>query len=167
MSMTVSIIFMSTLQTLTGALQGIGKQMVPVKNLAVAAVAKVVITYLLVGMKLFNVNGAPIGTIVCYIIASLLNIRDVKKYAGTEFDFAMTYVKPFVASVAMGASVFAVYKLVFMVLESNSIATLGAIGAGVVVYGALILMTNAITKDEIRRLPKGDKIAGILNRFIK
>ncbi|MBQ4649813.1 MAG: polysaccharide biosynthesis protein [Firmicutes bacterium] len=167
MIMTVSIIFMSTLQTLTGALQGIGKQMIPVKNLAVAAVAKVVITYLLVGMKFFNVNGAPIGTIACYIIASVLNIRDVKKYTGTRFDFGMTFGKPFAASAVMGIAVFAAYKILFMILKSNTIATLLSICVGVAVYGILILMTKAITKDEIRRLPKGDKLVRILDRFIK
>lgn len=167
MIMTVSIIFMSTLQTLTGALQGIGKQMIPVKNLAVAAVAKVVLTYVLVGMKVFNVNGAPIGTIVCYIIASVLNIRDVKKYTGITFDFGMTYGKPFVASAAMGAAVFAAYKLVSLVVNSNTIATLLSICVGIAVYGVLILMTKAITKDEIRRLPKGDKLVRILDHFIK
>ena len=167
MIMTISIIFMSTLQTLTGALQGIGKQMIPVKNLAVGAVAKVVITYVLVGIKAFNVNGAPIGTIVCYVIASVLNIKAVEKYTGTKFDFDMTFGKPFVSSAAMGVVVFAAYKLVFMALKSNTIAALLSICVGVVVYGALILMTKAITMDEIRKLPKGDKLMRVLKRFVK
>lgn len=167
MIMTISIIFMSTLQTLTGALQGVGRQMVPVKNLAIGAVAKVVITYVLVGIRAFNVNGAPIGTIVCYVIASVLNIKAVEKYTGTKFDFDMTFGKPFVSAAAMGVVVFAAYKVVFLVVKSNTVATLLSICVGVAVYGALILLTKAITKDEIRRLPKGDKLVRILDRFIK
>ncbi|MBR6584168.1 MAG: polysaccharide biosynthesis protein [Firmicutes bacterium] len=167
MIMTLSIIFMSTLQTLTGALQGIGKQMIPVKNLAIGAVAKVVVTYVFVGLKAVNINGAPIGTIVCYIIASVLNIRDVKKYTGTSFNFGMTFGKPFAASAVMGVVVFASYKMLFFIMKSNTIATLLSVCIGVAVYGVLILMTRAITKDEIRRLPKGDKLVRILDRFVK
>ena len=167
MIMTISIIFMSTLQTLTGALQGVGRQMVPVKNLAIGAVAKVVITYVLVGIRAFNVNGAPIGTIVCYVIASVLNIKAVEKYTGTKFDFDMTFGKPFVSAAAMGVVVFAAYKVVFLMVKSNTVATLLSICVGVAVYGTLILLTKAITKDEIRKLPKGDKLVRILDRFIK
>ena len=144
-----------------------GRQMVPVKNLAIGAVAKVVITYVLVGIRAFNVNGAPIGTIVCYVIASMLNIKAVEKYTGTKFDFDMTFGKPFVSAAAMGVVVFAAYKVIFLVVKSNTVATLLSICVGVAVYGALILITKAITKDEIRRLPKGDKLVRILDRFIK
>ena len=38
---------------------------------------------------------------------------------------------------------------------------------GVVVYGALILITKAITKEEIARLPKGGRLVKILDKFIK
>lgn len=43
MVMCVGIIFLSALQTLTGILQGVDKQMLPVKNLAIGAVGKLVI----------------------------------------------------------------------------------------------------------------------------
>ena len=61
--MCLCIIFMSSLQTLTGILQGINRQNVPVKNLAIGAVAKIIITYIFVGIKVINVNGASLGTI--------------------------------------------------------------------------------------------------------
>ena len=67
----------------------------------------------------------------------------------------------------MGVVVFAAYKVVFLVVKSNTVATLLSICVGVAVYGALILLTKAITKDEIRKLPKGDKLVRILDRFIK
>ena len=54
-----------------------------------------------------------------------------------------------------------------MVAESNTIATLGAIFVGVVVYGFLILATKTITKAEIGKLPKGDKMVKTLDKFIK
>ena len=34
-------------------------------------------------------------------------------------------------------------------------------------HGVLVLMTKTIRKDEIRRLPKGEKLVKILDRFVK
>ena len=48
--MGVGVIFLSTVQTLTGVLQGIGRQLIPVRNLAIGALAKVFITYTLTGV---------------------------------------------------------------------------------------------------------------------
>ena len=165
--MCLCIIFMSSLQTLTGILQGINRHNVPVKNLAIGAVAKIIITYIYVGIKVINVNGASLGTIAAYFIATVLNMRDIKKYSGVTFDFNMTFVKPFIASAIMGVCAFSSYKLLFMATSSNDIACLGAIFIGVIVYGILILGFKAITKEEIARLPKGDKLVRILDKFIK
>ena len=165
--MCLTVIFMSTLQTLTGILQGVDKQMVPVKNLAIGAVGKILVTYIFVGIKAVNVNGATLGTVTAYLIATILNMRDIKKYTGVTFDFNMTFVKPFIASVIMGVCAFASYKLLFLVTASNDVSTILAIAIAVAVYGVLILGLKAITKKEIAKLPKGDKLVGILDKFIK
>ena len=167
MVMCVGIIFLSALQTLTGILQGVDKQMLPVKNLAIGAVGKLVITYVFVGIKAINVSGGPIGTIAAYAIAAVLNHRDLKKQLGIEIDYTETYVKPGICSVLMGVAAFAAYKLLYLLLNSNTLALLLAILVGVVVYGALVLLTGTIRKEEIRRLPKGEKLLKLLDRFVK
>ena len=165
--MAISIIPMSPMVTLTGALQGIDKQMLPVKNFAIGAVAKVILTFILVGIRPINVNGASIGTIVCYIVATILNLRDVKKVAGVEFDVKTTYIKPLISSAVMGVAAIVVYKVLMLILKSNAISCLLAIGVAVVVYGVMVLVTGTITIEEIGRLPKGDKLVGLLRKFIK
>lgn len=167
MIMCISVALMSVLQTTTGILQGINKQMIPVKNLAIGAVAKIVLTYILVAIPSLNIKGAAIGSIFVYAIALVLNMGAVTKYTGTKIDMNLAFVKPTVASVIMGICAFASYKLVYMVLESNTMATLIAIGIGVIVYGVLILALKAITKEEIGRIPSGQKLVKILDKFIK
>ena len=167
MIMCIGIIFMSSLQTLTGILQGVDKQMLPVKNLAIGALAKLVLTYILVGIRPINVCGGPVGTIAAYVIATVLNHRDLRKKMGIRIDLGETYLKPGLSALLMGAAAFASYKLLFLVLKSNTIALLAAILVGVVSYGALILLTRTITKDEIRRLPKGEKLVKLLDHFVK
>ena len=158
---------MALLQTTNGILQGVNRQVLPMKNLAIGAVAKIILTYVLVAIPSLNIKGAAIGSVFVYGIALILNLRDMKRYTKVKVDFMLTYIKPTAASVIMGVCAFASYKILFGALGSNSLATLGAVVVGVIVYGVLILATKAITKEEIGRLPKGGKLVKILDKFIK
>ena len=165
--MAISIIPMSPMVTLTGALQGIDRQMIPVKNLAIGAVAKVILTFILVGIKPINVNGASIGTIACYLVATILNLRDVKRVAGVTFDAKETYIKPLISSAVMGISAVVSYKVLMLIFRHNSIACLLAIMIAVAVYGIMVLVTGTITLEEISRLPKGDKLVKVVKKFVR
>ena len=167
MVMCLGVPLMALLQTTTGILQGVNRQVLPMKNLAIGAVAKIILTYVLVAIPSLNIKGAAIGSVFVYGIALILNLRDMKRYTKVKVDFMLTYIKPTAASVIMGVCAFASYKILFGALGSNSLATLGAVVVGVIVYGVLILATKAITKEEIGRLPKGGKLVKILDKFIK
>ncbi|MCQ2547423.1 MAG: polysaccharide biosynthesis protein [Clostridia bacterium] len=166
MVMSIGIIFLSTIQTLTGALQGIGKQLIPVKNLAIGALAKIVVTYFATGIYALNIKGAALGTLATYIIATVLNIKDIYKYTGTKFDFMQTYIKPFAASVIMGIFVFASHWGLTMILP-GAVATLASILIGVIVYLVLVLLIKAITRDELLVIPMGGKLVKILDKVWK
>lgn len=167
MIMCIGVPLMALLQTTNGILQGVNRQVLPMKNLAIGALAKIILTYILVAVPSLNIKGAAIGSVFVYGIALVLNLRDVKRYTKVKIDFMLTYAKPIIASVIMGICAFASYKLIFGIVSSNTLATLGAMMVGVVVYGALILITKAITKEEIARLPKGGRLVKILDKFIK
>ncbi|MBS6799023.1 MAG: polysaccharide biosynthesis protein [Firmicutes bacterium] len=167
MVMCLGVPLMALLQTTNGILQGVNRQVLPMKNLAIGAVAKIILTYVLVAIPSLNIKGAAIGSVFVYGIALILNLRDMKRYTKVKVDFMLTYIKPTAASVIMGVCAFASYKILFGALGSNSLATLGAVVVGVIVYAVLILATKAITKEEIGRLPKGGKLVKILDKFIK
>ena len=46
--------------------------------------------------------------------------------------------------------------------KGNALAVLAAIGVAVVVYFALVLLTRAISREDLSLMPKGDKIARLL-----
>ncbi len=167
MVMSIGVVFLASVQTLTGALQGVGKPGIPVRNLAIGALVKLVVTYVCVGIPTINVKGAPIGTIAAYVIAMLLDLAAVRRYTGTKFDMKTTYIIPCLASLLMGAAAFASYKVLFTLTDHNSISTLLAIALAVAVYGLLILLFKGISRDEILRLPHGEKIARLLGPLLK
>lgn len=167
MIMCISVVQSALLQTTTGVLQAVGKQSLPVVNLAVGAVAKIVFTFALVSVPVLNIKGAAIATVIFYTIALALNFYHVIKYTGVRINIALNFLKPSVAALLMGAAAFAAFKLLYSQLGSSNLSCLIAICVGVVVYGVLILVTKAITKEEIARMPKGDKLVKILDKFIK
>lgn len=158
------VVFLSSVQALTGMLQGIGRQMVPVVNLAVGAVFKVIITYILTGIPSVNVKGAAAGTVCAYLAAAVLNYRAIRRYADVSFDVPLTFIRPGLAAVIMGAAVFALYRLI-SVLTGNAAATLLSVLAGGCVYVVLILALKAITIEELREIPKAGKLVRILERL--
>ena len=152
----VSILTLAIMRTFSTCLQGIGKMMLPVWNLLIGAAVKAVVSYILIGIPAININGAATGSVIAYITAGILNYRALKKYTDVSLDFKSIFVKPLVAALIMGASAIVSYKLLLMITSSNSISTLLAILIAAAVYFVSVFKTNAVTKDEIELIPKGD-----------
>ncbi|HWQ78793.1 MAG TPA: polysaccharide biosynthesis protein [Anaerovoracaceae bacterium] len=164
--MAFGVIFLSTVQTLTGVLQGLGRPMIPVINLFVGAIAKVILTYTLTGIASFNVKGAAVGTVAAYIVASVLNIIAVKRLTGVNFDIMLSYVKPIVSALVMSAFAWASYRILFGFF-GNALSTMLSVLIGVAVYCAMLFITKSIRKEELKVLPKGGKILNLINRVKK
>lgn len=160
----VGMIFLSIIHTLTGLLQGIGKQNIPVINLAIGAAVKVVLTYTLTGIPSINVKGAAMGTVGAYIVAALLNFLAAKKYVGAELNVKLTIVKPLISAAVMSAIAWLCYEAAVHTF-GNAVATLIAIAAGVVVYVIMIFATRTITSADLDSIPKLRKLAKLLRKL--
>lgn len=167
----IGIIFLSIVQTLTAILQGVGKQMVPVINLLIAVVIKIVVTFVLVGIPTLNIRGAAIGTTVAYLAAAVLDILAVKKYVGVSFPAGLCYLRP-----ALSAAIMAVFaRLVFsgltMILghgiAASGIATMLSIFLAACLYAVLLIVTKSCTRDDLLHMPKGNKLAALYDKFVK
>ena len=80
-------------------------------------------------------------------------------------SFLKTYILPLAASVVMGAVAFFVYKGLYFLIHSNTLATLSAIIVGVIVYGIAILLMCGISEEELYTLPKGRTIAALFRKM--
>lgn len=153
----IGIVFLASIETLTGVLQGVGKQIIPVINLAIGIVFKIFITFTLTPIKDINILGAAIGTVVAYIIATALNYRSVIIYTGTKFDLKLTFLRPLISVAAMGVVVFLIFS-VFNPYVGSNLATVAAIPIGGIVYIVMLFLTKSIVPEEFKMLPKGDSI---------
>ena len=165
--MCAGVVLMALLSTTNGILQGINKQLLPVKNEAISAVFKIIITYVLVAIPSLNIMGAAVGSVVAYGVAFALNMKDLHKHAQVKMDITLVFIKPIVASLLMGAAAFASFKLLLMFIESQTLAMFGSIMVGVLAYVVLIFAIKVITKEEVVMLPMGNKLIKIVDKFVK
>jgi len=164
--MGAGVIFLATVQTLTGVLQGIGKQLIPVRNLAIGAGVKLIISYELIQTPGIDVKGAALGTVAAFMIASTLNMMAVGKYTAVKIDLVTTYLKPGFAAITMAGVVWITYKGLHIFL-GNTLSTLISIVVGCIVYFYMVFVFKAVTKEELAKLPKGNKLISIVNKFVK
>ncbi|MDE6181728.1 MAG: polysaccharide biosynthesis protein, partial [Eubacteriales bacterium] len=118
-----SIIFLALCQIVTGILQGIGKMQVPAKNALIGSIIKIPINYFLIAIPFINVLGAIISTTVCYIIASILNLLELKKATNVIPDYKSILIKPTIASIIMGVICYISNKILYNLTNSNNIST--------------------------------------------
>jgi stage V sporulation protein B len=145
-------------------LQANGMVNLPILAVIIGGVVKVVVNFILVGNPNIRINGAPVGTLCCFIVISALEIFIIRRSIPAPPSFLRAFLKPFVPSVIMAAAAWATYGLLTNFLHmGNSLATIGGIGVGVVVYLVLVLALRVLSREDLELMPKGDKIAKILH----
>jgi len=159
-----AVIFLTVVQTMTGILQGMGKERIPVINMVIGASVKAVVSYVLTSMPVLNINGAALGTVIGYGTASVLNYRALVKYQKGGLNIISISVKPVIATIAMTLTAHFGYKLSYGFIGRNSIATLMAILLAVVVYGIVIVLIKGITEEELDSAPGGKKLSKYLKK---
>ncbi|MEW9122363.1 MAG: polysaccharide biosynthesis protein [Thermotaleaceae bacterium] len=158
------VVFLTLVQTFTGILQGLGRPTVPVVNLFIGAVVKVVLTYTLTGIPSINIKGAAIGTVAAYAVAAILNFFAVKRLTRTPFNGHQFVVKPLVAITSMSVVVLLVYSR-FVNIMGNRMTAVIAMGIGAFVYGLMLLITGGITREDFDRIPGGKRLKKLLGIF--
>ena len=135
---------------------------------------KVGLNYFLIGIPEINIKGAVFGTAFFYLLCIFINYAVLRKETGVRIDIKTVIVKPFVAAVLCGVAAWGSYTLLSSVLtfgdmnsrlNGNSLACLIAIGVAVVVYAISALLLKTLVKNDILLLPKGEKIAEILEKY--
>ena len=159
-----TIIFMGLTQTLSGILQGLGKVFIPALSLLVGAVAKLLINYTLISVPSVNVKGAVYGTLVCYIISTVICMVMLARNFKLNLNLYNFIIKPVAATIVMGFSTYFTYYWILDMTGSSSTGTMVSILVSVFVFGLSIVVIGGVSKNDIYALPFGENVGKILNR---
>ena len=164
-----ALIFICIMILTNAILQTYGKERIPIFTVIAGGVTKIVMNYILVGDPRINIHGAPISTLCCYMVIVGLNLFFVWKYSPKKPRYLQLFFKPVVATALMGASAWAVHGFVDRALRglgvytANAAGVMAGIGAGVVVYGILVIALRILRADDVRSIPKGEALIKLLH----
>lgn len=142
-------------QITTGLLQGIGIINLPMFNMLAGIAVKIAVVWCFTN-EVYNIAGAAWATNINFAVAGILNILILRKYK-ISFRWYNIF-KIGAAALMMGAAVMMLYPLLKTFLSVQVLAVGAAIAAGTVIYVILALLTGAVTKNELGKLPGVRKI---------
>lgn len=149
-----SIVFVVLIQTINGALQGLGKVNVPVIAFGIGAITKLIFNLLLIPSV--GIKGAIISSIISHIIIFIICFSTLKKSLHISFKISKFLIKPLFASLIMvGVSYLIYIKLYFV---SQKILLIISLIIGIIMYVISILILKILSKEEIYMIPFGQKL---------
>ena len=148
-TMSVGILFLGMHQISTGILQGLGKTAIPVINMILACLVKVVMSWWLTAIPFLGIKGASMATVADFAVAAIINMGFIYKYTGFTFSLG-SLLKPLLASGVMGAVIY----LVLSITEQLGMwCVLFAMVAAVPSYALALLAFGGLNKEDLDNVP--------------
>jgi len=160
----LAAIFVCVMLICNSILQAHGMVNLPILTVVVGGIVKLIVNWTLVGNTDIMIFGAPVGTLCCFAIVAVMDLIIIYRVIPAPPSYSKVFLKPLIASALMGGAAWGAYGLLTNFLHlGNTLATIGAICVGGVVYVVLVLALRVISKEDLALMPKGDKIAKILH----
>ena len=159
----IGVVFLSLVQSMTGVIQGIGKPHVPVFNLFIGFILKVITQLVLMNIPEVNIQGASVSTVVCYSFAGLADTIYVIRKANLSSSIFDVFLKPLISSGMMGFIVYMIQRLMSGDGHSAS-STLLAVAAGVFSYAVMAVYLCFFSREELEYIPGGSKLRKLMYR---
>lgn len=160
----ISVIFSILDQTINGALQGFGKVMVPAVALGIGVIVKLILNLVLLRIPALNIYGAAIGSVACQGIAFYIVFNVLKRCVKLDLPFKKFVLKPAIATGIMAVCSYTLF-LILKGINLGNMATIIAILFAVIIYIPSVVVLKIYNEEDIRMLPKGEKIYKILKKL--
>ncbi len=160
----LAVILVSMATPIASMLQGVGRTDVPVKVMLVGGVIKLAINYVLIGIPGVNIQGAAIGTVVCYIVILLAELVILCRHTSIVPNITSVFIKPLFAGSICALTAYGAQAVIELITDSR-LAVIFSIAAAAVVYIIVLLITRALKKDDLEMIPKGEKLAKVLEKY--
>ena len=166
--MGIASIFVCVVLMENAVLQASGKEKLPMYTMLVGGVVKIAVNWFLVADPRINIYGAPIGTLVSYLVMFIINFVFMCFALDKNPRLSRILIRPGVSSVLMGAAAWGVYGLTARFIGSGSwsrmaLCMLVAVAAAVIVYFVSVIALRGITREDMKLIPGGEKVAKILH----
>ena len=158
-----SIMFNAVVLVTTAIMQAHGHATRPVINMLIGGVLKLAAVFMLTGNPNVGIVGTPVGTLLCYLAISVLNIYSIRTLLDHPPAILKNLIRTFLAALIMGVFVFAAFTGLKTIGITSRLILCGApIAVGVLAYAIAAVKIKVVTREDCLLLPKGEKIAKLL-----
>ncbi len=166
--MGVASFFVCILLMENAILQASGKEKLTMISLITGGVVKVVTNWFLVARPEINIYGAPVGTLVSYLVMAGMSYFFICRSLPHRPSLFRVFSGPLLSSALMGLTAWAIYGLFSRFLGGRGglgtvLSLAVAILAAVPVYVIVAIYSRSITKEDMHLIPGGEKIAKMLH----
>ena len=149
-------------------LQASGKEKYTMVTMIVGGLVKILVNWVLVARRPINIYGAPIGTLVSYIVMCAMNFLFMSATLERTPRLGRILLKPAACSALMGLCACACYRLAGHMIHIPGklgmlLGMLLAMLAAVVVYAVCVIVIRAVGREDLELIPGGGKIAAFLH----
>ncbi len=162
----ICVVFNAIVLLTNAIMQAHGHVTLPVINMFVGGILKLVVIFILTSNPAIGILGTPIGTLLCYLCITVLNLFSIARVFPHPPGILRNLGKACLAALIMGVFTYGAWQ--GLVLLSGGtlhriIACAVPIAVGVVVYAFAAVKLHCITREDCLFLPKGEKIAKLLH----
>lgn len=162
----LSIIFVVLMQTINGALQGLGKTIIPVIALSIGVVIKLVLNIVLMSIEKIGINGAIISSVISQSVSMTICFVCLFKDYKMNFKIGKLLIKPIIATFGMTLCSKGIYNfLITSYLFNIKVSFILSCLIGLVIYLLLVMILRNFNKEEILMFPYGEKAYKILRKL--
>lgn len=154
-----STAFICILSVTNAVLQSNGLERKPLISMLVGAGVKIATNFVLI--QFIGMKGTPISTFLCYLVVTMLNLHFIHKHVGIMPKLSELFGKPLAAGVGCAVSAYFVHAFLSAHM-SDTVATLAAIIVAALVYFVLLFVFRGVSGEDVKLLPKGEKIYRLL-----
>ena len=148
----VAICFLGMHQITTAILQGLKKPKIPVINMIIACIVKVLCNWFLVASPALGITGASYATAADIGVAAGLNLIFIYKYTGYILDVKVV-LRNTLAAAVMGVTMYFLYAAAATVTASLFIRLLMTTAAGSAIYLGIMTLTGGVTREDAKKIP--------------
>ena len=160
------VLFNAVVLFTNAVMQAHGHVNLPVINMFIGGILKLIIVFMLTGNPDIGILGTPIGSLLCYLVITVLNLFSIRRVFPHPPAIARNLLRPLLAAIIMGAAAYGAWQGLLYLSGgtlSGVIACAVPIVVAVPVYLIAAVKLRAITREDCLLLPKGEKIANLLH----
>ena len=145
-------------------LQGIGKVRIPLYLFTIGIVIKVISTFLFVRIPSINIQGGSVGSLVSHAFILITAIYLLVKHSKVMPNFVSTVIKPAIAAALSAVGAYFCYMFISNYVHMILATMISILLAGII-YITFLLILRTFTRNELKFLPKGEKVVTILEKY--